>query len=102
MAEKILCPRCKGDVELWIPYRESEKERQASDSDNYAEWTVVNCGLCDGTGEIDPDSAFIGSTCNGTGEDSEGSSSDHCDATDGFFWDSDGWEDEFVRDTGDD
>ncbi|WP_254567403.1 hypothetical protein [Oscillatoria sp. HE19RPO] len=101
MAEKILCPRCKGDVELWIPYWESEKERQASDSYNYAEWTVVNCGLCDGTGEIDSDSDRICSTCKGTGEDSEGWSCDDCDG-DGFFWDSDGWEDEFVRDTADD
>lgn len=101
MAEKIVCPRCKGDVEIWQAYWDEDPESiPMSELNFWVHYQVYICGLCDGTGEIDSHSDRLCSECKGTGEDSQGWSCDECDGK-GFNWGGN-WEDEFVKDTGDD
>lgn len=101
MAEKIECPRCKGTGEYRAYYRvQDDGEITGYEITGELHWIRYNCGFCDGTGEVDPDTAYWCEECDGTGEDSEGYECSACDAT-GI--DEDGpWADEFIEDTGND
>lgn len=63
-------------------------------------WSLYACGVCDGSGEVDPDSDRLCSECKGTGEDSSGEGCEACEVT-GINFDGP-WADEFIEDTGDD
>lgn len=101
MAEKIECPRCKGTGEYRAYYRiQDDGEITGWEPTGELHWILYSCGICDGTGEVDPDAEGICEDCRGTGEDSEGN---ECETCEGKGFDEDGlFADEFIEDTGDD